>query len=138
MPILQNQPSHLLLFDGICNLCNGSVQFILKRDRREVFHFASIQSATGDRIYREKGLDPSNPKSLLLITPKGTFQESDAVLEIAYLLGGLWQLTYILKLLPLRFRDLIYQFISRNRYKWFGRKPTCTLPRPEWKHRFLS
>lgn len=138
MSDVRSQPSHLLLFDGVCNLCHGAVQFILKRDRREIIHFASIQSDTGRKIYQQQGLDPEQPTSMLLITPKGTFQESDAALEIAYLLGGFWRLTFIFKILPRWMRDPVYRFIASHRYRWFGKKDQCPLPRPEWRHRFLS
>lgn len=132
------QPSHLLLFDGVCNLCHGAVQFILKRDRSGIIHFASIQSETGRKIYQEQGLDPDHPESMLLITPKGVFQESAAALEIASLLGGFWRLSLVFKILPRGLRDPLYRFIASHRYRWFGKKQQCPLPRPEWRHRFIA
>lgn len=130
--------SHLLLFDGVCNLCDGAVQFVLKHDRRCLIHFASIQSVTGSRLYRQQGLDPDSPRTMLLITPQGVFRESDAALEIASLLGGVWGLAKLLKILPRGLRDQAYLFVARHRYRWFGKKDQCLLPRPEWKSRFLD
>jgi len=130
--------SHLLLFDGVCNLCDGAVQFLLKRDRRGLIHFASIQSDLGSELYRQHGLDPERPNTMLLITPKGVFHQSDAALEIAGLLGGVWRLARIFKFLPRSVRDSMYLFIADHRYRWFGKKDQCLLPRPEWRARFLD
>ena len=126
----------LLLFDGVCHLCNGLVGFLLPRDPKGRLHYCSIQSELGSRLYREHGLDPTQPNTLLLITPRGAFRRSDAVLEIARLLGGTWRALLILKLLPRPLRDAAYDLIARRRYHWFGRSPTCLLPRPGWRDRF--
>lgn len=131
-------PSHLLLFDGVCNLCNGAVQFVLKNDRQGLIHFASIQSPTGSRIYREHGLDPDHPHTMLFISPDGVFRESTAALEIAGHLGGLWGLAKVFKIIPQPLRDRAYLFIASHRYRWFGKHDQCMLPRPEWRHRFVS
>ncbi|TDU71346.1 putative DCC family thiol-disulfide oxidoreductase YuxK [Prosthecobacter fusiformis] len=138
MSDVTSPPSHLLLFDGVCNLCDSSVQFVLKHDRKGIIHFASIQSEVGSRLYRQHGLDPEHPHSMLFISPKGVFKESDAALEIAGHLGGLWSLLKIFKFIPRALRDQAYLFVASNRYRWFGQKDACALPRPEWRHRFLS
>lgn len=130
--------SHLLLFDGVCHLCDGAVQFILRHDQQDKIHFASIQSELGSRLYREHGLDPDTPQSMLLITPDGVLQESDAALEIARLLGWPWSLAGLLRLIPHFLRDPVYRFIASHRYQWFGRHDHCMLPKPEWRQRFLS
>ncbi len=131
-------PQNLLLFDGVCHLCEGVVGFLLPRDPAGRLHYGSIQSALGSRLYREHGLDPERPDTLLLLTPHGAFQRSDAVLEIARLLGGAWRLLLLLKLLPRPLRDAAYDALARRRYRWFGRAPACLLPRPEWRDRFVE
>lgn len=133
-----SDPPYLLLFDGVCNLCDGFVQFVLKHDRRGLIHFASIQSEVGSRKYREHGLNPDSPDSILFLTPEGPLRESDAALEIAALLGGLWPLARIFKLLPRWIRDSAYRFVATHRYQWFGKHDQCMLPRPEWRKRFLG
>ncbi|MEN3940325.1 thiol-disulfide oxidoreductase DCC family protein [Prosthecobacter sp. SYSU 5D2] len=131
-------PTHIWLFDGVCNLCHEGVQFVLKHDRQGLIHFASIQSEAGRKLYSEHGLDPDAPDTMLFITPDGAFRESDAALELAAYLGGLWSLTRIFKIIPRPLRDRAYLFIARHRYQWFGKKDACPLPRPEWRDRFLD
>jgi predicted DCC family thiol-disulfide oxidoreductase YuxK len=131
-------PQNLLLFDGVCHLCEGVVGFLLPRDPAGRLHYGSIQSALGSRLYREHGLDPERPDTLLLLTPHGAFRRSDAVLEIARLLGGAWRLLLLLKVVPRTLRDAAYDALARRRYRWFGRAPACLLPRPEWRDRFVE
>lgn len=138
MPAALPEHPHLLLFDGVCNLCDGAVQFILKRDSKGIIHFGSIQSPEGSQIYRANGYNPDHPESMLLITPKGVFHESDAALEIARLIGMPWSLATIFKIIPRPIRDLCYKFVAEHRYQWFGKKDQCMLPRPEWRQRFIS
>lgn len=130
--------THLLLFDGVCHLCNGVVQFILPRDPRGLIHFCPIQSELGSRMYREHGLDPAQPHTMLLLTPEGARKESAAALEIARLLGGAWRLAGVFRIIPGPLRDAAYRLIARNRYRWFGRDDACMMPRPEWRGRFLQ
>lgn len=131
-------PQNLLLFDGVCHLCDGVVGFLLPRDPEARLHYAPIQSALGSRLYRDHGLDPERPETLLLLTPRGAFRRSDAVLEIARLLGGAWRLLLALKVLPRPLRDTAYDALARRRYRWFGRSATCLLPRPGWRERFVE
>lgn len=129
----------VILFDGVCNLCSGAVQFILPRDHRELFNFASLQSDFGRKIQIENQLDPVALDSILLMKSDGRLlSKSDAVLEIARNLGGGWQFFTVFKVLPKPLRDWLYDFVARNRYRWFGKKEACWLPRPEWKRRFFS
>lgn len=130
--------THLLLFDGVCHLCAGSVQFILKHDRKGQVSFASIQSDYGSALYREHGHDPAQPDTMLLITPAGVYAESRAAIEVAWLLGGWWRAAVLLRLVPGPLRDVGYRWFARNRYRWFGKEETCWLPRPEWKARFIG
>ena len=127
-----------MLFDGICHLCNGSVRFIVKRDPQGKIKFAPIQSPLGSKLYRQHGLDPTAPSAMLFITPLGAFQASDAALEIARTLGGMWKLALIFKLLPRALRDTAYYFIARNRYRWFGKDDSCMMPTAELKARMLE
>lgn len=131
-------PDHLLLFDGVCHLCHGAVQFILRHDREGQICFASIQSATGQRVYAQHGLDPEEPHTMLYVSPRGVFRESSAALEIARTLGLPWSLGLVFKAVPRRLRDALYRLIARNRYRWFGKKDACPLPQPEWRARFLD
>ena len=131
-------PAPVILFDGVCNLCNGSVQFLLKRDREGRFRFASLQSDAGRRLMAEHGLDVDVLSSVLLIEEGRVWQESSAALRIARHLPGAWKLLRILAAVPRPLRDAGYRWIARNRYRWFGKAETCWLPTPELKARFLG
>ncbi len=132
-----NQTGPVLLFDGVCNLCNGTVQFILKVDRKKVFRFASLQSDIGQQLLRSAAYDGPPLDSVVLIKDQRVFTHSEAVLEIARLLGGFWRLLYAFKAVPRPLRDHIYAWIAKNRYRWFGKKDQCMMPDPELRERFL-
>ncbi|QED36957.1 thiol-disulfide oxidoreductase DCC family protein [Antarcticibacterium arcticum] len=129
----------IILFDGVCNLCNNSVQFIIERDKEDVFRFASLQSETGKQLTAERGIDPEAMDSIILIEPGVAYYEkSTAALEISrHLSGGYSNLKYF-SILPEGFRNVVYDLIARNRYKWFGKKDECMIPTPELKSRFLE
>ncbi|MEN0050827.1 MAG: thiol-disulfide oxidoreductase DCC family protein [Bacteroidota bacterium] len=127
----------ILLFDGVCNLCNGFVQFVIKIDPEGVFQFASLQSETGQQLLKKHNLPSKELKSVVLIHQNIAYTHSDAPLEAARLLGGFWQLFYAFKVLPLGLRNAIYNWIARNRYRWFGKQESCWLPTPELKERFV-
>jgi predicted DCC family thiol-disulfide oxidoreductase YuxK len=127
-----------ILFDGVCNLCNGSVQFILKRDPQARFRFASLQSEAGRRLVTEQGLDPEVLNSVILIEDGRVYRESTAALRIARHMAGAWKLLRVFVLIPRPIRDVAYRLIARNRYRWFGKSETCWLPTPELRARFLS
>ena len=129
--------SPVLLFDGVCNLCNASVQWVLKRDRHGIFKFAALQSETGQALLRQFGLPAENFDTVVLIDGTRIFTRSDAPIEIVRRLGGLWPLFAVFRFVPRFMRDAAYNFVARNRYRWFGRKESCMLPRPEWKERFV-
>ncbi len=137
-PISQSTNTPILLFDGVCNLCNASVQWVLKRDPKGQFRFAALQSEAGQQILHQQGLSSEHFDTVVLALGDRIFLRSDAPLEIVRRLGGLWGLLYFFKIFPRPFRDAIYNFVARNRYRWFGRREECMLPRPEWKERFLS
>ncbi len=134
---LPNSDAPILLFDGVCNLCNASVQWILAHDPAGKFKFAALQSETGQKLLQQHGLGTEQFDTVVLVVRDQIFLRSDAPLEIARLLGGGWSLFYIFKILPRFLRDAAYNVIARNRYRWFGQREECMLPRPEWKERFL-
>jgi predicted DCC family thiol-disulfide oxidoreductase YuxK len=127
-----------ILFDGVCNLCNGSVLFIIKRDPQAKFRFASLQSELGMQLLSEFKFPKGELSSVLLIKDQKLFQKSNAALEIAKHLSGLWPLLYIFKVVPLFIRNSIYDWIASNRYRWFGKKDACMIPTPELRARFVG
>jgi predicted DCC family thiol-disulfide oxidoreductase YuxK len=128
----------LILFDGVCNLCNGVVQFIVRRDPKAKFKFASLQSEVGRSLLRQFNIDPDLLHSFVVIDNEVAFQRSDAVLCIANHLGGWWKILKPFNILPKFFRDAIYNMIAKNRYKFFGKKDSCMVPTPELKERFVE
>lgn len=130
--------TNLVLFDGVCNLCSGSVQFIIKRDLKAKFRFASLQSAMGQRQLERFGLDKTALHSIILIQDEHFLQRSDAALAIARHLNAGWPLFYAFKILPRFLRDGIYTWIANNRYRFFGKKDSCWIPTPELRERFLD
>ena len=123
----------IILFDGVCNLCNSVVQFIIKRDEQKVFKFASLQSDFASQLFEGKA-----PKSdsVMLVTEQGIFDKSTAVIKIAKHLKG-FKFLAIFSFIPLLIRDFIYDLIARNRYKLFGKQNECMIPSPELRERFL-
>ena len=134
---ITSEKKPVLLFDGVCNLCNASVQWVLLRDKKGVFRFAALQSDVGQSLLGQYNLDAQNFDTVVMVNHDKVYLRSDVPLEIARRLGGFWQLLYAFKIIPRPIRDFIYNWIARNRYRWFGRQETCMLPRPEWKDRFL-
>ena len=128
----------VLLFDGLCHLCDGGVRFVVAHDQAEHIHFAPIQGDLGRRLYAEQGLDADAPNTMLLVTREQVFRASDAVIEIARRLGGAWRLAVLGKVIPRGLRDAAYYFVARNRYRWFGKHETCLMPTPELRRRMLA
>lgn len=129
----------IILFDGICNLCNGFVQYVIKNDKKDVFRFVALQSALGKEILNQIGIDNLKSDSVVFYNPKGFYLiKSDAAMEILKNLGGFFKLLMLLKIFPKFFRDIIYDFIARNRYKWLGKKESCMIPTLELKNKFLA
>ena len=127
----------VLLFDGVCNLCASAVSFIIKRDPRAVFRFASLQSTFGQKQLLEHQI-PAGTDSVVLIEKGQAYTESTAALRICRHLSGAWPLLYGLIILPKPLRDAGYKFIARHRYRWFGKKDSCMLPTPELRGRFVE
>jgi predicted DCC family thiol-disulfide oxidoreductase YuxK len=133
-----NYNNKIILFDGLCNLCSSAVTFIIKRDKKDVFRFASLQSACGKELLDTFDIDPVNTDSLILISKEKAYLRSSAALRIARGLNGGYPLLFGFLLLPKFLRDRIYDFIARNRYNWFGKKESCMIPTPELKSKFLE
>ena len=127
----------IVLFDGICNLCNASVIFILERDDREIFKFASIQSPAGRALLRRSGYPPDYTDSILLIEDGQAFSRSTAALRILRELQRPWPALGVARMIPLQMRDFLYDWIARNRYLVFGQRDTCMVPTPALSARFL-
>jgi predicted DCC family thiol-disulfide oxidoreductase YuxK len=132
-----NLPEKVILFDGVCNLCNGAVQFIIKRDTHKRFSFASLQSAYATHVLKDNHL-VMGMDTLVLLSNKRVFSKSRAVLEISKALPGAWPLLYVGRIIPAFLRDAIYEWVAKNRYRFFGKRDTCMIPSPELKSRFLE
>ena len=128
----------IVLFDGVCNLCSTSVQFILQRDPAGKFRFASLQSDLAQRLLTERGLDPKALDSVVVVDGDRLYRESDAALRVARDLKGAWKALTVFRVIPRPVRDWAYRLIARNRYRWFGKKESCWLPTPELRGRFLG
>lgn len=127
----------LVLFDGVCNLCNASVQFIIRRDKRERFLFASLQSAAARDVLQRFHIDPESMHSVIVVADGRVHERSDAALRIAAGLGGIWKLMTITRIIPRALRNYVYDLIARRRYSWFGKRNECMIPTPELRSRFL-
>jgi predicted DCC family thiol-disulfide oxidoreductase YuxK len=137
--IAGNQPSRkVVLFDGVCNLCSGWVGFVLRRDPQRRFHFAALQSAFGADLLRRHELPADYLGSILLLDGSTLYAKSDAVLRIARRLRWPWPLLGIFSIVPRGLRDVFYDWVARNRYRWFGKRDTCMVPRADDAARFLS
>lgn len=132
------QDKMILLFDGVCNLCDSLVQFIIRHDKDDKFRFDSLQSENGVKILKYLGLDPGKTDSMILYVPgKAYYIKSDAALEIGKHIGFRIPAT-LLQFVPKALRNPVYAFIARNRYKWYGKKDACMIPTPEMRSKFLS
>lgn len=127
----------VVFFDGECNLCNRSVQFILKRDRKDLFRFASLQGETAQVMLTDLALGNETKQSIILWEAGHLYRQSDAALRIAKHLNSFWSLLYGFMIIPAFIRNALYNYIARNRYKWFGKTGHCLIPSPEFQHKFL-
>ncbi|TWP23849.1 thiol-disulfide oxidoreductase DCC family protein [Apibacter muscae] len=131
--------SYIVFFDGICNLCNSWVKFIIKYDKKNRFKFASLQSEIGQNFLNERNLSSHSFDSIILYQPNSAyFLKSDAVLQIFKLLGFPFSILSIFYIFPSFIRDKLYSLIAKNRYKFFGKSESCMMPNPEWKDKFLT
>jgi predicted DCC family thiol-disulfide oxidoreductase YuxK len=137
---LQNLPKgkKIILFDGVCNLCDISVNYVIKHDKNDLFRFVSLQSDLGQVILKHIGINPIHIDSIILYEPEvAYYYKSSAALEIAKELKGIFTLATLFQIVPTGIRDFIYDFVAENRYKWYGKKEVCSVPSPELLAKFL-
>lgn len=127
-----------ILFDGVCNLCNGAVTFVIKRDKKSQIKFAALQSETGQRLLKQFNLSANIFNSFIFIEDGIAYTQSTAALKVCKYLTAMWPLLYGFIIVPGFIRDRIYKWIAKNRYKWFGKQEQCMIPTPELKERFLQ
>ena len=133
------EQKQLILFDGICNLCNSSVQYVIKHDSKDKFMFTALQSEVGQQIIKEYNIDTAKTDSILLYTPEvGISSKSMAALKIAFQLGFPNNLLCVFFIIPPFVRNYVYDYIAKNRYKWYGKKESCMIPTHELKSKFLG
>lgn len=128
---------NIILFDGVCNFCNSAINFVIKRDKKAKIHFAPLQSATGQKLLAEYGLPAQEMTTFIFIYNGKAYTKSTAALKVCRYLNGLWPLLYSFIIIPKFIRDGIYNWIAKNRYKWFGIKQECMIPTANVKNRFL-
>ncbi len=131
-------PDHIIFFDGVCNLCNSSVNFIIRHDKHEIFHFASLQWKISRKILGKEYPENEHYESVIYYEKGKVFQRSEAALRIAKKLDPPYSFLSSLRIIPSFLRDPVYMYISKNRYKWFGKKDSCMLPSPSLRNRFLN
>ena len=128
----------IILFDGVCNLCNGAVLFVIRHDKKNQFVFASLQSEEGKKILADYNLDKNEMNSFILVENGKAYERSSAALNVIKKLNGLWSFLYGFIIVPKFIRDGIYNIIAKKRYQWFGRKDECMIPSPELRAKFLN
>ena len=128
----------IILFDGVCNFCNASINFLIDRDPKGVFKFAALQSEPGKAILEKHHITSITDFDSVIVEKDGKlYQKSDAALEIARNMGGLWKLLYGFKIVPKFIRDFVYDLVAKNRYRFMGKMDACRIPTPELRARFL-
>ena len=138
--IMLNLPpkKKIILFDGVCNLCDAVVQFVIKHDTKDMFRVAALQSELGQEILKHIGINPINIDSVILYEPGiAYYYKSTAAIEIAKSLGGFWHLGTVFRIIPSGIRNQLYDYIAKNRYKWYGKKESCWIPTQKLKSKFL-
>ena len=138
---MENLPKDkkIILFDGVCNLCDSAVQRIIKHDAKDVFRFVALQSDLGQKIIKHLGIDTQKTDSIILYQPGfAYYYKSEAALEIAKHLGGVFYFGTLFSILPTSLNNHIYDYIAKNRYKWYGKKETCLIPTKELQAKFLE
>lgn len=128
----------IILFDGVCNLCDSAVQFVIQHDKKDVFRFTALQSELGQEILKHIGINPKNIDSIILYEPGvAYYYKSSAAIQIARSLGGFLHFGTIFRIIPTAIRNRLYDYVAKNRYKWYGKKESCMIPTPELKAKFL-
>ena len=137
---MKNLPPYkkIILFDGVCNLCDSAVQFVIQHDKKDVFRFVALQSELGQEILKHIGINPKNIDSIILYEPGvAYYYKSQAALEIAKSLGGFFHFGTIFRIIPTGISNKLYDYIAKNRYKWYGKKESCILPTTALQEKFL-
>ena len=134
--MMPGQP--IILFDGVCNFCNGMVNFVIKRDKSASLKFSTLQSGTGQNLLTAKNFQGPDLRSFVFIEKGELYTRSTAALKVCKYMNGLWPLMYGFIIVPKFIRDGIYNWIAKNRYRWFGKKEVCMVPTPELQSRFLN
>jgi Uncharacterized protein conserved in bacteria len=137
-PIAESDDHPILLFDGVCNLCNGAIQFIIPRDPEGTIRFAPLQSDLGERVQESVGLSTDDLETVVLVDDGKAYTKSDAAIRVGERLGGVYRLLSLGRLLPRGLRDRIYDFVAENRYDWFGKKDQCMVPDDDVSDRFVE
>lgn len=133
------QNKKIILFDGVCNLCDSTVQYIIKHDKKDIFRFVALQSELGKQITDYLGVDSSKTDSIILYEPNTAYYyKAEAALRIAKELSGVVAALSVFRFLPKTITNSVYDFIAKNRYKWYGKKDACLIPTPELKAKFLD
>lgn len=127
----------VILFDGVCNFCNSSVNFIIRHDKKDYFRFTPLQSEIGMKISEKYNLDSGNLKSVILVDKGKIYTKTTAALRIAKQLSGAWPVLYVFIIIPAPIRDVVYNIIAKYRYKWWGERDACMIPTPEIRKKFL-
>lgn len=135
---MSNHEEYIILFDGVCNLCNSSINFIIKHDPKRIFRYAAMQSGTGRKLKAQFKIQNDDPDTVILVKNNEVYEKSDAVFKILSKLPGAFKMLYLFIFLPRFIRDFFYDLIAANRYKFFGKKDTCMIPAPEIKELFLD
>ena len=129
----------IILFDGVCNLCDSSVQFVIKHDKKDVFRFVSLQSELGQKIINHIGISDLNIDSTVLYEPeKGYYYKAEVAFRILKELNGIYQCLLVFSIFPKSILNNIYDYVAKNRYEWFGKKESCMIPTPELQSKFLA
>ena len=128
----------IILFDGVCNFCNAGVNFTIRQDKKKIFHFAALQSKAGQQLAEEYNLPKKDFNSFILIEDGKVYNRSTAGFKVYNKLPWYWKWTQVFWIVPKIIRDGVYDFIARNRYKWFGKKEVCMIPTSELRSRFLD
>lgn len=134
---MSESPNNIILFDGVCNFCNSSVNKIIKHDKKNRFKFAALQSEIGKKLLEKHSIDSTKTDSIILIENDVAFIKSAAILKISKHLNGMYPLAYGFIIIPSFLRNFVYDFIARNRYKWWGKKDSCMIPTAEVKSKFI-
>lgn len=134
---MRNKQNDVILFDGVCNLCNGAITFIIKRDKKNHYRFAALESDIGKMYLKKHNIDPLKIDSIILIRGERAFIKASAALRIAQKMSGLWPLLYVFIIIPRFISNGVYDYIARNRYQWFGKEESCMIPTPALREKFL-